>query len=172
MKNIKFLFLLLLAGFIIISCENESESYYKTQKISRNDIGITPGFNWFEGMIISYEVTPSLINEIKSVYNKDKHKFLFVNTPSCYCDKDQEMFPYTTRILDEIGLPDSNFIFYAINDLKADFPYKHLVTLESFPSIYLMKDNEIKYFISDTLKKARNGRIIEEIVLDALKNNQ
>jgi len=137
---------------LIASCTETTSVAGEAELVSESEIMTTPGFKeWYQTDLDAYSPDPAVINDIKTVFDADNHKFVLFASSCGYCVGDQNDFAVMMKIIHEAGIPESNYQLYSIVKATYKQPYESRFTLNFLPSCFILKDEEAVYSVADTM---------------------
>ena len=159
------LLIVLAISSMLYSCSDDAD--FTTKVVERSQLSSVAGFAWFETFVFTYNPDATIVEEIKSL-NKANYSYYFFAAPTCNCDTTQNFFPNAVKTLDDALVPQSATKFIAMKNISAENPFKANFKLRELPTIYLVKDNQPFYCISDTFRSRPKSTKIESVILDAI----
>ncbi|MCK5742993.1 MAG: hypothetical protein KAH48_12325 [Chlorobi bacterium] len=137
---------------VFSSCAETTSVAGEAELVSESEILTTPGFEeWYQTDLDAYSPDPSVINDIKTVFDADKHKFVLFASSCGTCVGDQSDFAIMMKIIHEADIPVSYYQLYSIVKASYKQPYESRFSLHFLPSCFILKDDEAVYSIADTM---------------------
>jgi hypothetical protein len=137
---------------LLSSCTETTTVAGEADLVSETEIMTTPGFEeWYQTELDAYSPDPSVINDIKTVFDAANHKFVLFASSCGTCVGDQSDFSKMMKIIHEADIPASNYQLYSIVKATYKQPYESRFTLNFLPSCFILKDEEAVYSVADTM---------------------
>ncbi len=175
-NSMKKYILIIIASAIFWGCEDTSTQH--TAKLM--DIGNlikSPGYSWFDIEYKAYTPNPVMINEIKSSFDPQIHKFYVFLKPACSCPGTHKLFPAFIKSADLVGIPGASMEIYSMRSNRDNYPYSNVFKLNELPAFIVLKNGVPIYSITDSIltKTTIDYELdpnypVEMFLKDALKN--
>ncbi len=137
---------------LLSSCAETTTVAGEAELVSESEIMTTPGFEeWYQTDLDAYSPDPAVINDIKTVFDSDKHKFILFASSCGTCVGDQSDFALMMKIIHEADIPASDYQLYSIAKATYKHPYELRFALNFLPSCFILKDEEAVYSVADTM---------------------
>ena len=164
------LIILFAMSLILTSCDDSTDVDTSTHQYKRAEISNQPGFLWVDAKAGTYQPNQDTINLLKSAFNSKEQKIVFYAKQACSCDPSQYPFPHSLKIMDLMGLTDSNCEIYSIYSTKSDNPYKISgLIINAIPSIFIYKNNVPVYSVVDSVTASVGTLSLEQAFLNGLR---
>jgi thioredoxin-related protein len=169
MKKIIFALCILI---LFSACEkNDPENV--ARKATLEEIKQNPDFAfWFIPAYNDFNISQSLVQEIKNNFDTEKHSFLIYAEPSCLCGTDYLKFPAFIKVLDSAGISNDFYQIFVVQNEETRHPHSDMFRLQNIPTFIILKEGKFIYSVSDTLLKYNfrtEPNKLEEILLEGLK---
>jgi len=171
MKNI----LLLIASFLIFSCQEEGDVQTQAKLVTLEDMKSQIGFVLFDSEYDSYQPNSDLVQQIKESYDSLNTDFFLFIEPTCKCLGNTESVPKIFRILNDAGINSEHVKIYSMlyaSMMNPDFDDDPNFNLNSLPSFFVRKQNTnyIELFSSYSGQDSTSEDTLENYLLEALNN--
>lgn len=139
---------IILFAFVAIGCSTESPEP-EAQLLTMDDLNTAPGYAWFPVESAVYSPNAEMVNQIRQEFDATQHKVLIYVKPSCGCRGTQRLFPQIVRTLEAAGVDMSRVEIWSMRAPSDKHKYMSKISVTELPTIYVMRNDEIKTLIRD-----------------------
>ncbi len=136
---------------LLIACNSESE--YKTEKLTISQLKSMPYYQTFNVFWDKYAPLEEMVDSIKTHFDTSKYKLVFFLSPTCYsCGNADSLSPYLIKSIYQAEISESAYEIYSMPNYKSSHPYDEIIHLTNLPTFWLFKNNLPVNCVSDSFK--------------------
>ncbi|NLO18661.1 MAG: hypothetical protein GX121_02085 [Ignavibacteria bacterium] len=160
---------------VLLACNSETE--YKTEKLSLSQLRALPYYQTFNIFWDEYNPLENIVDSVKQKFDIGKHKLIVFTSPTCYsCGNADSLSAFLLKTVYLAEIPETVYEIYSMPNYKSSHIYSDIVHLESLPAFWLFKNNMPAACISDSFRTHKEAfpesqKRIEEFFNEALNEN-